>query len=79
MVTTTVTKYKQDLRCTHRVYAFLQKCFWDCDEIQGYENAKGKDKAMGCITASVEVSLHSLAAPNNADLLCKKLKVKPYT
>ena len=51
-------------------------CFFTKDCIQGYENAKGEDKATGYITASVEISLHSLAAPNNADLLCKKLKVK---
>lgn len=45
----------------------------DC--IQGYENAKGEDKATGYITASVEIT-GTLAAPNNADSLCKKLKVK---
>lgn len=79
---TTATKYKQDLRCTHKAYTFLQKTIYNkgfrgYDEMQGCENAMEKDTAMGYITASVEISLHSLAAQSNADSLCKILKVKP--
>lgn len=83
--TTTATKYKQDLSCIHRVYARLQKTvhkdLWGCNKVRDYENAIGKDKAvdfifMNYIIASKEISLYSLSTQDNADSLCKKLKVK---
>lgn len=69
MGTTTANKYKQDLRCIHKVCALLDKTICkgllDCSEVQGYENAMGKEKAVdfifiSYITANVEISLCSL-------------------
>lgn len=85
MGTTTATKYKQDSMCIPKVYALLQKNthkgHLKCNEVQGYVNAKGKSKVVnficvGYITASVAIGLYSLSTPNNADSVCRKLRVK---